>query len=50
MNEFNIIYNGRTPKWFWQMNWCKQHGRHPAQQPWWLTAHDAWNKQNLKNK
>ena len=46
MKGFKIIYNGRTPKWHWQIKWCKDYGRHPAQQPWWLKAHWAWVKEN----
>lgn len=48
MKEFTIVINGRTPKWYWQMKWCKDHGRHPSQQPIWFKAHYAWIKSNLK--
>ena len=46
MSEFKIIYNGKTPKWHWQIRWCLDKKRSPAQQPWWFKAHYAWLERN----
>lgn len=35
-------------KWFWMMDYCKQHGLPPAQNYGWETAKKAWQKLNQK--
>lgn len=50
MNKYKILINGRTSKWYWQIQWCLNKSRMPAQQPWWLKAHNAWLKHHNYEK
>lgn len=42
--EINILVNGRTERWYWMMDWCIKHGKHPAQQQKWFEAIRAYDK------